>query len=228
MKNNSNMVMLELVAQGLADLKDDVVFVGGTTTALYITDPAATNIRPTNDVDCIVEITSRISYHQIEDKLRALGFKNDVNSKLICRWNFRGTTVDVMPTDSSIMGFSNVWYTDGIKNRIKKSLPSKMEIYVLPMPYFVATKIEAYRGRGNNDLRTSHDIEDIMTVLDGNTNAENELKTKEKKLSDYLAKSFQETLSDDRFDEAIRAHLSPGPDKEKRAERISKILSTYK
>jgi len=34
-------------------------------------------------------------------------------------------------------------------------------------PYFLATKLEAFDGRGKGDYLSSHDIEDIVAVLDG-------------------------------------------------------------
>jgi hypothetical protein len=48
---NSSLEMLEVIAGGLQDLLDEVVFVGGATVALYATDPAAPEARPTDDVD---------------------------------------------------------------------------------------------------------------------------------------------------------------------------------
>jgi len=34
-------------------------------------------------------------------------------------------------------------------------------------PLFIATKLEAFRGRGGGDVVTSHDLEDIVMVIDG-------------------------------------------------------------
>ena len=47
----TNLEMLAHIARGLGDLKDEVVFVGGATIELYITDPGAPKVRPTDDVD---------------------------------------------------------------------------------------------------------------------------------------------------------------------------------
>jgi len=47
--------MIEAVARALGPLVDEVVFVGGTIPALLITDPAAPRIRPTKDVDFVVD-----------------------------------------------------------------------------------------------------------------------------------------------------------------------------
>jgi ABC-type sugar transport system ATPase subunit len=37
----------------------------------------------------------------------------------------------------------------------------------LSAPYFLATKFEAFKDRGQNDVYVSHDLEDIITVVDG-------------------------------------------------------------
>jgi len=48
--------LLERGAAALGELVDEVVFVGGATIALWITDPAAPPPRPTKDVD-VPEVT---------------------------------------------------------------------------------------------------------------------------------------------------------------------------
>ena len=52
-----NRALFESVIRLLAPVLDEFVFVGGCTTGLFITDPAAGGIRPTKDVDAIVDVT---------------------------------------------------------------------------------------------------------------------------------------------------------------------------
>ena len=70
--------MLAVVARGLKDLKNRVVFVGGATVDLYITSPGGEPLRVTDDVDCVIEITSRTDYRALEEKLRALKLMRDL------------------------------------------------------------------------------------------------------------------------------------------------------
>jgi len=63
--------LLELGAEALGPLVEEVVFVGGASVVLWITDPAAPPPRPTNDVDVIVEVTGRWGYEQFSKRLRA-------------------------------------------------------------------------------------------------------------------------------------------------------------
>ncbi len=180
--------MLKLALNLLGDLSEELIFVGGSTTCLYINPEIADELRPTEDVDCIVETYSRKAYSEIEKKLRDKGFTHDTRAKApICRFRYKDILIlDVMPDDKGVLGFSNSWYTPGIKDKVTKSIEDK-NINILSLPYFLASKFEAFENRGSEDPRFSTDLEDIILVLDGikqlkinssNTNLKNYLKEK--------------------------------------------------
>ena len=102
-----NLEMLNIVALRLDTLRNDVVFLGGCTTGLLISDLASPDVRPTTDVDLIVEAAVSHDYHAIESQMRKLGFKPDLESGIRCRWKVENIIVDLMPTNKSILGFSN-------------------------------------------------------------------------------------------------------------------------
>lgn len=117
--NHINIKMLRTVARRLGPLRERVVFLGGCATYLLITDAAIPEIRPTLDVDVIVDIVSRRQYYKLEKELQELGFTHSLGSKdPICRWQIEGVTVDIMPTDEKILGFSNRWYKSAITHSI--------------------------------------------------------------------------------------------------------------
>jgi hypothetical protein len=120
---------------------------------LLITDPLAEGIRATKDVDAIVEATSFGQYHQVEKRLPALGFNRDANSEVICRWKHSRTGVlfDLMPTDPTILGFSNRWYPEATETATRAQLSAGVEIRVISGPAFIATKLEAFTSRGGGD-----------------------------------------------------------------------------
>src|ERR1700732_4123224 len=66
-------------AKLLKPILGELVFVGGCTTALLITDKAAADVRPTYDVDAIAEITSYAGYAEFSDRLKSLGFSEDTS-----------------------------------------------------------------------------------------------------------------------------------------------------
>lgn len=166
---DTNLAKLVHVARRLGSLLEKVVFAGGCATGLLVTDEAVPDVRATVDVDMIVEVISRADYHRIEKRLRELGFSQSIedDTPIICRWEIDDIKVDVMPTDESILGFSNRWYSDAIKTAQEIQLEDDLTIRLLTAPYFLATKLEAFRGRGQGDYLASHDMEDIITIIDG-------------------------------------------------------------
>src|SRR5215470_12751778 len=108
---NRNLKLLVDAAKLLKPILGDLVFVGGCTTGLLITDKAAAEVRPTFDVDAIAEITSYAAYADFSERLRRCGFAEDVGEGApICRWRQKKTILDIMPLDPKILGFSNRWY----------------------------------------------------------------------------------------------------------------------
>lgn len=103
-----NRTLFESVVRLLAPVLDELVFVGGCTTGLFITDPAAGGIRPTKDVDAIVDVTSYAKYAAFSERLRTLGLTEDTTPGApLCRWRRDDLIVDVMPADGHVLGFSN-------------------------------------------------------------------------------------------------------------------------
>ena len=69
---------LKSLARELDALRVDYAFTGGSIVGLLLDNPELTPMRPTDDVDVIVEVLSRKSYSNFEDRLRARGFVNDI------------------------------------------------------------------------------------------------------------------------------------------------------
>jgi hypothetical protein len=110
-----NIQQLIAAARLLTPVLDAIVFVGGCTTGLFISDPGAGEVRPTLDVDVITEITSYEGYIAFSDRLRKLNFDEDTSEGApLCRWKNGETVLDVMPLDEKILGFSNRWYKDAM------------------------------------------------------------------------------------------------------------------
>ncbi|MBN1957959.1 MAG: hypothetical protein JXQ81_01360 [Desulfuromonadales bacterium] len=204
-----NLQMLCLVARRLEPLLDRLIFLGGCTTALFITDEAAPDVRVTHDVDVIVEVLSRNEYWQLEERLRELGCTQEIDEEVICRWKLDGITLDVMPTDESILGFSNRWYADAINSADTCSIAENLTIRLVTPTHFIATKLEAFFGRGNNDFWGSHDLEDIVTVIDGRSGIVDEISAAETELKEYIASVLSSLIEARHFREALSGHLPP-------------------
>ncbi|MGB4117980.1 MAG: hypothetical protein WBK51_15675 [Polaromonas sp.] len=209
--NDPNVVMLELVARRLGvDLCHQFAFVGGSVVGLLVTDPANPPIRSTEDVDIAVEVLALSGYHRIEKALRTRGFTQDMSADApICRWKVDGVTVDVMPTLEKILGFANHWYPLCVQTAEPLALPSGVLIRVIKAPVFIGTKLEAFKGRGGGDYLFSHDLGDILSVIDGRDSLMDECQQMPQELKQYIADAFSELLADRRFIDAIPGHL-PG------------------
>jgi len=212
---STNITMLQTVASGLGELKNEMVFVGGSVAELYVDNPAASDIRPTLDVDCVIELRSRIEHARLEEALRAKRFANDTSQGApICRWVYRDILVDVMPTDPDVLGFTNIWYEDGVTNKIAKTLPDGQEIFVFPVEYYLAAKFEAHIGRGGNDLRQSHDFEDIIYIFDNCPDILENIQNANEDVKEYLKQECQTLLANDNLTEGIETALPFGSDEE--------------
>ena len=223
-KQNPNLEILMLAVDQLGDLADEMVFVGGCATGLLITDPAAPPIRVTQDVDAIVQVVSHGEYYLLSEKLRKSGFKEDIRSDApICRWVADKVILDVMPTDEKILGFGNKWYAPAMENSEEKQLPNGKMIRLVSAPYFLITKLEAFDGRGGGDYMLSHDIEDIVAVLDGRPEILDEVRHADPLLVQELSDRFRSLLQEDRFIDAIPGHMPSG---ETSPTRASIILGT--
>jgi predicted nucleotidyltransferase len=205
MPADTNTEMIKTVVSGLGELVNEVVFIGGAITELYVGDRSQiSEVRQTDDVDCIIEIASRKNYANLEAQLRKQKFEND--QKIICRWHYQGVIVDIMPTDEKILGFSNRWYSEGIVHAIPYEIEKNITIRILELPYFIGCKLEALFNRGMRDLRLSKDLEDIIFLLNYGT----KVITDNNGLKKYISDQVKILLAKPELREAIFCVLPSG------------------
>lgn len=216
--------MLAVVAKGLEGLKERVVFVGGATIELYVASSAPAG-RATDDVDCVVEMASRIKYHALEEELRKLGFRNSMAERApICRWEYSGIPVDIMPTEGQVLGFKNRWYAEGMANTRTAELPDGRKVEIFSVPYLLASKIDAFEDRGRGDFLGSRDMEDIITVLDGCPYVKEEIGKAPKNVRDFLARTFKKLSGDSGFIDSLQGHIEALQPRTGRAAKVLALL----
>ena len=205
-----NVAMVEIVVDALGDVADDVVLIGGCATGLLVTGPRAQRIRATLDVDLVAEATTLRDYHAIERRLLHRGFRHDTSSGApICRWVGFGVTLDLMPSQAGVLAFHNQWYPLAVATAQPLTLPSERVIRLIAAPVFIATKLAAFHDRGRRDFVASHDLEDILTVIDGRAILVTELADLDAALRAYLAREFTALLNVQAFLDALPGHV-PG------------------
>jgi len=207
---NSNLEQLYETARLLRPILADLVFVGGSVTSILVTDEGAGAPRVTLDVDAIAEISSYAEYAEFGQRLRTLGFSEDASEGApLCRWVNSGRILDVMPLDEHILGFSNRWYRASMEAAITHQIHRDLEIRVVSAPYFLATKIEAFKGRGKGDFLASHDLEDLIFVIDGRRTITEEVKAEVPFLREYLRTEIRGLLMTPEFIDALPGYLLP-------------------
>lgn len=223
---NPNLALLEEAAARLKPLLDKVVFVGGCATGLLITDPAAAAVRKTYDVDVIAEIASYAEYTIFSERLRSLGFTEDSSDGApLCRWSCQDMKLDLMPLDEKILGFSNRWYEGALKESQSIVLSSGPIIRAIIPPYFLGTKIEAFMGRGKNDFMASHDLEDVVAVIDGRSSIVDDVQNTDRDLGAFIGNAIQGLLSEPKFMDALPGYLLPDAASQSRIGTILKRLT---
>lgn len=194
--------LLELAASLLGDLTGELVFVGGASVHLWLSDPAAPPVRSTDDVDAICDVLGRPAYYRLGERLRQHGFTEAIGDPVICRWRHAdsGLTLDVMPTDEAILGFSNPWYPLALATAVERRLPSGTLIRAASPPLVLATKLAAWEGRGHGDLLSSLDVHDIIVLVDGRPELADELANQPEDLRAYVVDRLGELIDHPYFD----------------------------
>ena len=204
MKSDPNLPILEEAAAKLKPLLNEIVFVGGVTLGLLVTDSAGAAVRETNDVDVVAEILTYPDYIAFSERLLQAGFTEDTGEKpLACRWRHQGLILDVLPLDEKVLGYTNIWYGSALNSAQRITLPSGLDIQVITAPFFMGTKMEAFRGRGKNDYMESHDLEDLVAVVDGRSTIVEEIAAAPSDLRQYLAETARTLLGEPRFLEVL-------------------------
>jgi len=116
--------------------------------------------------------------------------------------------LDVMPVEENVFGFANRWYRGVMESANTIELEPGLQIRLVNAAYFVATKLEAFKGWGRSDYAGSHDLEDLLTVIDGRPAIVAEVAAAEEVRS-YIAKEFRELLAIPQFIDALSGYLLP-------------------
>ncbi len=214
--------LLETAAEALGSLVDRVAFLGGATVGLWITDPGARAPRVTYDVDVVAEVVTLLAYEGFSEELRRAKFTEDVESGVICRWRHMesGLILDAVPAEPRLAGFGGRWLRPALEASVEHRLPSRSVIRVVPPPYLVATKLEAFADRGNDDCVASRDFEDVVLLVDAREELAAELDSAPRELSAYVRDELNRIMRLGSFEYGVEGALT-GADARARAESVT-------
>ena len=211
MIDSPNIELLTRVAEALGDVRKRLVFVDGCATALLITDTAAAPVRVTEDVDAIAAAVSLTEYHRLGNDLRKRGFTQTLGQgEPPFRWTYAGLKLDIMPVDERVLGFGNRWYAGAMRTAVTVNLREDLDIRFVMPEHFVATKLEAFLDRGKGDYLESHDLEDVLSVVDGRPELVEELAKADAELRGYVAEVFSRLVADENFLNALPGLIIEG------------------
>jgi len=194
------------VAKSLGDLLDEVVFVGGAMVGLYIDDPLAEDVRPTKDIDLTFQIATAGQLERIRTAMIQKGFLQTADSKVTCRFKYDDLLVDVMSTREVGWAPGNRWFFHGFDRAVPVDLED-VEIMILPLPYFLAAKFEAFFDRGIKDVYASKDLEDLVYLFNHTSDIVRQVGSSTGDLRVYLGEAVSRLMNDHATMAALPGHL---------------------
>ena len=221
MLKNINLSIVEQVALALGDINDEVVYVGGAIISLYATDEGAEQPRPTKDIDITVKVSTYSQMDQLRVRLATKKIYPAPAERVMYRYLYEDILIDFIPYEDTPLGPTNQWLKPGFEKAYSVTI-GDAEIKILPVSIFLATKWEAFKNRGN-DPRMSHDFEDIIYVIDNNTDLVANITQADKNVKNFLKEMSHEILSNDSLNEIIECHLNPFTALERRELVIEKL-----
>ncbi|VVN25027.1 hypothetical protein PS662_04572 [Pseudomonas fluorescens] len=181
---------------------------------MLVTDAAVLDdIRFTDDVDLVIELAGISEWQRLTERLAAKNFKITGEDEVNCRFRFNDVIVDVMPSDPAVLGYANRWFVEGLANADKFTLPSGFVIQIFKPTYFLATKLEAFSGRGKGDPYHK-DVEDIIILIDGRPELLEEISQAGSELKAFITAGIRELRTLDGTDYVIESsgsvQVNPG------------------
>jgi len=228
---SGNLAMLMRVVDRLAPLLDRFVFLGGVVTELLITSAAAGSPRQTKDVDVVVNVLNLGEYSEtLRERFLACGLIEDTSPGApVCRWCLDDLIVDIMPTRGEILDFSCEWYQVAFDTAQPTMLPNGSTIRLVTPACFLATKLAAFGDRGRRDPMASHDLEDLVSVIDGRREIVTDLAAAPRDLRAYVADRLTHFLARGDAEVLVAAQLMPDSDSQDRlpfvVDRIRSLIA---
>ncbi|MEL6253800.1 MAG: hypothetical protein AAFR87_17460 [Bacteroidota bacterium] len=221
-----NIKKIQNLATVLGEMLNNVVFVGGSVLELYVTDHAAYENRPTDDIDIIITAPTLGGFYSWEQQLEKKGFVHIPEEECGKKhaWKHEELTVNLLPMFTESLGYTNRWYEEAVFHANSFLLPDETAIKIFPAAYYLAAKIEAYQQRGKDDIRLSEDFEDIVYLLGSRLEILEEIGNAFHEVRKFIRDAFIEMLKDYDLEEGICYALPDGND----IEAIDRIVHIMK
>lgn len=143
----------------------------------------------------------------------------------MCRWIHKpsGVVFDLMPVQPEVLGFSNRWYPYAVETAVPFEIGHGLIIRLVSAVAFIATKLEAFCNRGRHDFFSSHDLEDVLNVVDGREAIVAELDAAAPEVRQAVAVQISQLLESTDFLNALPGLLSDPDRASVVAERLEQL-----
>ncbi|TVQ23360.1 MAG: hypothetical protein EA383_14190 [Spirochaetaceae bacterium] len=131
-----------------------------------------------------------------------------------------------MPTEERLLGFSNRWYPEAIRTAHSLALPSGTSVRIIDPVVFIATKLEAFSQRGNNDPIGSRDIEDVISVVDGRPDLPKDFQSAAASVQSFIRQALTILITTVGFRNAVLGYLPHSPTAQQRYTTIMQRFQT--
>jgi hypothetical protein len=200
--------LLAQLGSKFSELGLPYAFVGGSVLEYLLDKPILSDIRPTDDVDVVIEVMAAHNYANVEARLREAQFQHDMTPGApMCRWIYKGITVDVMPTEGARLNLNTLWFREAVTLANTYTVQPGVHFSVISPVVFLATKFAAFTDRGNDDFYASHDLEDAMVVIDGRAEIIREIGEAPTEIRSYIAKKIAGLMANEDFRYALPGYL---------------------
>ncbi len=201
---------LARVVKEMGRLGDRFILIGGCAPWFLLDAAFVPQVRPTLDLDFVVEVVTHLEYTRLEEKLRKIGFRHDTRPGAPrCRWLLGDIQVDVQSASSGAADFGSPWFADAVLHAEEHRLADELPIKVIGPVHFLATKLDAFFSRGASDYVGSRDLEDIVAILDGCSRLEKAMHTAPPMVVHHVGTGLRRLRGDPSFLDAIQGHISP-------------------
>ncbi|HMS82457.1 MAG TPA: hypothetical protein PKD12_02255 [Nitrospira sp.] len=166
--------MLRTVAEAMGDLRESVVFLGGTVLPHLLMEELARFVRSAKDVDFIIDFSQKEDLLNFEDSLWEKGFQK-VRNGAVSSWVFGRIRVDALPGDPEVLTFNNQWCREAMQYSHRIHIGDDLHVNVISAPYYLGVKFSAFERRGFGNFSGSKDIFDILLIFAGHETIETEI-----------------------------------------------------
>ena len=132
--------------------------------------------------------------------------------------------MDIVPTEGAILGFTSRWARVAMDAPARYALPSGTSIRLVAAPVFLLMKLEAFASRGEGDFAASHDLEDVVAVVDGRASLLAEVAASPATVRAAVRDEIARLLAERAFTDALPGHLPGDSGSQARLGRVRATL----